>query len=55
MRIVSAWCKRIISEPPSLTEAPTTHGICPRCYEEQVAALDRIKPDHDGEHGGEGG
>ena len=56
MRIVCAWCGRIISEPSALVieivkgveRVQTSHGICPRCLEENITALERIKPDHGG-------
>jgi hypothetical protein len=66
LRIVCAWCGRTISDPQSdqySLDCQTSHGICPRCLEENLAVLEQVKPatevagaepDHGGDHGGEG-
>ena len=66
MRIVCAWCQRMIKEvkdfygldAPDIV-CPVSHGICPECYAKQEHLLDAVGPgDHstvtDVDHGGEG-
>lgn len=56
MQIICAWCKRVISTDGDDIEV-ISHGICPRCFEEEekkIMALDpHIRPHHV-DIGGEG-
>lgn len=64
VRIVCAWCERVISDPNvGLPEqyqfdVRDSHGICPRCYEENEALIDSMGPettDQSCDLGGEAG
>ena len=36
MTVICAWCKEIIGESDGEGE---THGICPTCYDKEIAKL----------------
>ena len=38
---VCAWCCRDLGPAPALPAGKVTHGICPACFAEQMASVDR--------------
>jgi len=38
MKIICAWCKKIIEEGKEPDEE-SSHGICPECYDKELAKL----------------
>ena len=38
-RVICAWCKKVLEENPSETDAES-HGICKACLEIEMAKLD---------------
>ena len=49
VRIICAWCKRVISDPQTdryPMEVTTSHGICPRCFEQNEVILGAMCPDN---------
>lgn len=32
-----SWCQRVYGEKPPLEDTAVTHGICPECYDKQLA------------------
>lgn len=54
MRIVCGWCKEEITTKETWLKSPSgmvqvqddrvSHGMCPECFEKNMAILERVRP-----------
>ncbi len=59
LKVICGWCGRVMQDPQT-DDFRISHGICPICYDKQMAVLEAMKPhdgkapDHSVDLGGEG-
>jgi DNA-directed RNA polymerase subunit RPC12/RpoP len=45
MKVICAWCKRELSSGKEDDDGPTSHGICPECYQKEIEKSEKpIRP-----------
>ena len=43
VKIVCAWCDKLVREEEWLGQTGTSHGICPKCAEKELAKIKKRK------------
>jgi len=41
MIIQCAWCNKYLGEKEPLDDKGVTHGMCPGCFEKEIAKIDK--------------
>lgn len=43
MIVQCAWCQRIMGEKAPLSDKSVSHGMCEKCYQEQMKEIKKMK------------